>query len=71
MKASLQLSQVLDRLEEDEERQQETLQRRIEAEREELKVTMSFSRAAAVAAVEQEVTHTAMGVQPNFLRLFL
>lgn len=54
-KASLQLSQVLDRLEEDEQRQKGVLEQRIDAERVELKTTMSFSRAAAVASVEQEV----------------
>lgn len=49
------LSQVLDRLEEGGERQKGVLQQRIDAERAELKATMSFSRAAAVASVEQEV----------------
>lgn len=46
---------MLDRLEEGGERQKGVLQQRIDAERAELKATMSFSRAAAVASVEQEV----------------
>lgn len=55
VKASMQLHQLLDRLEDQDKRQQETLRHRIDGERAALEATMSFSRAVAVASVEREV----------------
>lgn len=54
-KASLQLRKVLNRLEEEEGEKQEALKKRVEEERGKLEATMGFSRAAAVAALAQEV----------------
>lgn len=54
-KVSLQLRKVLNRLEEEEEEKQEALKQRVEEERRKLEATMGFSRAAAVAALAQEV----------------
>lgn len=46
---------MLSRLEDEAEREQEALRLRIDEETAELKATMTFSRASAVASVEQEV----------------
>lgn len=54
-KVSRQLRKVLNRLEEEEEGKQEALRQRVEEERGKLEATMGFSRAAAVAALAQEV----------------
>lgn len=50
-----QLLQVLDRLEDEAEQEQEALRLRIDAERLEVKATMTFSRASAIKSVEQQV----------------
>lgn len=50
-----QLRQMLSRLEDEAEREQEALRLRIDEETAELKATMTFSRASVVASVEQEV----------------
>lgn len=50
-----QLRQMLSRLEDEAEQEEEALRLRIDEETEELKATMTFSRASVVASVEQEV----------------
>ncbi|CAM9415072.1 unnamed protein product [Ectocarpus sp. 6 AP-2014] len=50
-----QLLQVLGRLEDEAEREQEALRLRIDAERSEVKATMTFSRASAIKSVEQQM----------------
>ena len=52
---SFQLRQMLDRLEAEEEQKQKTLTQRVKEERVKLEATMAFSRAAALAALAQEV----------------
>ncbi|CAM9902248.1 unnamed protein product [Ectocarpus sp. 8 AP-2014] len=55
MEGRQQLLQVLDRLEDEAEREQEALRLRIDAERSEVKATMTFSRASAIKSVEQQM----------------